>query len=662
MQFTRSHTLTLLSVGLLTAFVYLVYMPGLNGPFVFDDAPNITENPAIKITELNIESIKKAAFSIPAGPLYRPVSFISFALNYYIFELDTFSYKVVNLLIHYGVGIAIFWCAFLILSMVYFDKYQSLQDKRRIYWTAFLISSVFLLHPFNVSSVLYVVQRMNSLAALFMFLSLGFYLQGRMKMYRLSDVSSGGYGFIIVCWAISVFVFFPLAIFSKENALLLPFLVLVIETILFRWHSAQLSHERLLKLLRILLYLGLVVVIIAAFFGWDRIMSGYAHRDFTLTERLLTEPYILFRYLTLVVLPINSGMTFYHDDIHIFSSITDGTAFLYVLFWLSLIVFALIFRRKAKWFAFAVLWFLIAHSMESSVIALELAHEHRNYVPMFGILLAIGAVFLASTRVQASGKMYLLLALFALLVLGGSTLVRATAWGNMESLVERQQRLNPESPRANYAVGQFLFAHLLLQDSRDTQEQIYQRIVPYFLAVNKYDPTDFSGLLSLIRLNDQMGYHLNSEWLEQVDSIARVVPLGQADLSHVQDFLHCQLNTYCHVDPVVTKGIIDAVLGNSSLAKGFKVTLTADMGIYLSINNMHSEAATYLVDAVTLSPKWWVIRLSAANSLVATGQLKKALSLLEETKVMDVPADYNAAFTDLITKISDLEDSTSWKE
>ena len=35
---------------------------------------------------------------------------------------------------------------------------------------------------------------------------------------------------------------------------------------------------------------------------------------------------------------------------------------------------------------------------------------------------------------------------------------------------------------------------------------------------------------------------------------------------------------------------------------------------------------------------------------------------LQETKVMDVPADYNAAFTDLITKISDLEDSTSWKE
>ena len=655
MQLFLSRVYPLIALAALALLVCVVYAPGLDGPFVFDDAPNITENPAIKITELNIENLKNAAFSIPAGPLYRPLSFVSFAINYYLFELDTFSFKIVNLLIHLGVGVAIFWCAFLIFGMVYKQKNSSNPESQRVFWAALLVSAIFLIHPFNVSSVLYVVQRMNSLAALFMFISLGFYLHGRMKMLQHSGIDSGNSFGILMCWAASALVFFPLAIFSKENALLLPFLVLVIEAILFKWRAVLPGHQWQMKLVRATLWLGVVFLMIATYVGWDKLMSGYVHRDFSLSERLLTEPLILFRYLSLIILPVNRGMTFYHDDITVFSSLFDGTAFLYILFWSTLVVLALIFKQRAKWFAFAVLWFLVAHSIESTFIALELAHEHRNYVPMFGILLAFGSVFLSSKRILVSSKLYAVLAVVAVLVVSGSSYVRTTAWGNMASLVERQQRLNPESPRANYAVGQFLFSRLLNQDNVDAQERLYHQIVPYFLAVNQLDPTDFSGYLSLIRLDDQMGYPLNTDWLNKTVMTARKFALGQKDLSHVQDFLHCQLNAYCKVDLESTKRIVDAVLLNSSLAVGFETTLKADLGVYLSMNEKYIESARYFVDVVGLSPNWWVFRLAAVNSLIASGQVSQAVILLEETKAMDVPQDYKIRFTDLTKKISHME-------
>ncbi len=655
MQFFQSRVLPLFAIILLILLVYLVYAPGLTGPFVFDDAPNITENPAIKITELSYESFKNAAFSIPAGPLYRPVSFVSFAINYYLFELDPFTYKVTNLVIHLGVGCAIFWCAFLLYSTLYLQNKSEYPGNQKIFWVSLLVAAIFLLHPFNVSSVLYVVQRMNSLAALFMFISLGFYLLGRITMLKQEDTNSKKSLVILISWVLSAIVFFPLAIFSKENALLLPFLVLVVEGVLLRWRAVSVMNQRQMKFLRMLLWFGVVIVVLFAYLGWERLMMGYQHRDFGLAERLLTEPLILFRYLSLIILPINRGMTFYHDDISAFTSLTDGAAFLYILFWLSLVVLAFVLKQKAKWFSFAVLWFLVGHSMESSFIALELAHEHRNYVPMFGIFLAAGSIFLSPIKKTGSSKLFITLAIIAVLVLSASTYVRTLAWSDLGTLVERQQRLNPESPRANYAVGQFLFAKLLLQTDIASQEDIYKQTVPYFLAVNKLDPTDFSGYLALFRLDDQMGYIINKDWIDNVLTIMRRVPLSVSDLTHVQDFLHCQLNGYCKVDLNVMNLIVDAVLMNPTLPKGFETTLKADIGIYLSMNNRHRESARYLVDVVSLSPEWWVFRLAAVKSLLASNQFKEATSLLQETTSMDVPNDYKETFSDLIKNISNME-------
>lgn len=72
----------MLLVALLAAV--LVYRPGLNGPFVFDDGLNIVSNQHLRLDDLSLKKLGEAAFSIPNGLFRRPLSMLSFAFNFYI--------------------------------------------------------------------------------------------------------------------------------------------------------------------------------------------------------------------------------------------------------------------------------------------------------------------------------------------------------------------------------------------------------------------------------------------------------------------------------------------------------------------------------------------------------------------------------------------------
>jgi len=89
------NTILLLSIFLSA----LVYLPGINGPFVFDDHPNLLSNDYVKIRDLKPATLYRAAYSLKAGPLQRPVAMLSFAINYYFAGSfrKSFPYKATNL-------------------------------------------------------------------------------------------------------------------------------------------------------------------------------------------------------------------------------------------------------------------------------------------------------------------------------------------------------------------------------------------------------------------------------------------------------------------------------------------------------------------------------------------------------------------------------------
>ena len=163
------------SVLVFTAVVFLIYSNTLESPFVFDDQPRIKENPDIRINDLNLKKVIQTAFGKESSNA-RPVSNITFALNYYFHQYNSKGYHLVNIIIHILAGIILF----------YFLKTTLMISSGRLTYhraslIAFFAALIWLAHPIQTQSVTYIVQRHNSLAALFYILSFLLYLKGRLS-------------------------------------------------------------------------------------------------------------------------------------------------------------------------------------------------------------------------------------------------------------------------------------------------------------------------------------------------------------------------------------------------------------------------------------------------------------------------------------------------
>jgi len=104
-------------------------------------------------------------------------------------------------------------------------------------------------------------------------------------------------------------------------------------------------------------------------------------------------------------------------------------------------------RRRALW-SFALLWYLVGHALESSLLSLELVFEHRNYVPSFGILFAAAYYLVRGLeRVVSNRRLVYPLVALVVLVLAFSTFTRAGIWGDKVTVIEFSLRNHPNSSR-----------------------------------------------------------------------------------------------------------------------------------------------------------------------------------------------------------------------
>lgn len=441
----------LLSIGLILSA--LVYLPGISGPYTFDDYPNLLNNSYVQIKSLDIDSLYHAAYSLAAGPLKRPVSMLSFALNHYFtggFE-DSTPYKLTNLIIHIINGLLVFWLTRMIferLSQVNYGKaLQGVVNARISTWIAATVALLWLIHPIQLTSVLYVVQRMTALSALFVLLGLILYFKGRIRM---ASEKRGGAWLIIV----GLIGGGTLGALSKENGGLLPIFMLALELTLFSGEQPWTSWGRLPRNSRRVLTVSVTILGLAALAATILYaLPNYAYRDFTMAERLLTESRVLFFYLSLILVPRINKFGLFHDDIGISTNlITPWTTLPSVIGIIGLLVLAILVLRKWPLFALGILWFFTSHLLESTVFALEIAHEHRNYLATYGVVLVvIQLIDIASIRLRHYRLWWVIPILAA--AFAGTTYFRATQWSNSVSLFSYEVFHNPGSSSAQAGLG-----------------------------------------------------------------------------------------------------------------------------------------------------------------------------------------------------------------
>lgn len=431
-----SGLLLLMLLGITAA----LYWPGLQGPLVLDDWENLVvlkqlDNPEAAWTDV--------IYNKP-GPLGRPVAMISFVANYAASGMDTWTFKYTNLMLHLIAGCLVFWLAGRLLEGIVSPQQQ---------WpVALWAAALWLLSPLLASTVLYTVQRMTQLSTLFVLAGCLSYVIGRRTL-----AENRWLGGLLTLSALCLW--WPLAAYSKENGLLLPFLLLVIELFFFRFSGTTFTRRYLFA------YFGLSVAlpVIAgmAFFwkhpGW--LLNAYASRDFTLVERLLTEPRVLFTYLGHLLLPTHSAaFGIFQDDFPVSTGwLNPVTTLAAIVGWLALLVAPLFIKApRLRLLFFGILFFLAGHAMESSVFPLEIYFEHRNYLPAVGIFIAlgIGLAFLAQRMEQP--RLLLIPALALPLLTGFITYQRAATWSSQEIMLLTAAEYHPRSPRLNVALASLL--------------------------------------------------------------------------------------------------------------------------------------------------------------------------------------------------------------
>lgn len=484
-------------------WTFFLYAPGLPGPFVFDDFPNLS--PLGEYSHLDYWSrLLLYISSSDSGPTGRPVSLLTFFLNQSSWPSDPYSFKFTNLMIHLLNGVLVFWFVFKLLSKT--------NCRQKCAWVAAIVSLLWLVHPLNVTPVLYVVQRMTELSGLFTLLGLIAYLYGREKAIR---DPVGGYLFMTLALGI----FGLLAVLSKENGALLLAYVLVTEYLLLRVVQRDVPKGYGLWCCIVLV---VPLVLLLSYMLYPVLWAGaYGARDFTVGERLLTESRVLVSYLKQLVIPEIGGSGLFHDDYQVSRGVLDPPVTLISMVAVFLLVGVSFFRRTQRLFiSFAIAWFFAGQLMESTVVALEIYFEHRNYLPILGFVFA-GVI--SPFRVEGWTRTVVVV-FIVLLFLYFSFVVHTNAqlWGGAARATLVWASEHPASIRAQSAAIDRL---VLLGRSEEARKHL--------MKLSRHHPD--SGMVIMKQLNfDCKNGYLNSRSFEELLSRLRTSSFSVGVLDEIK--------------------------------------------------------------------------------------------------------------------------------
>jgi tetratricopeptide (TPR) repeat protein len=371
----------LLSLAAL-GFVILIYSNSFTCAWHYDDMGNILENENIRLESFSREGIKQALYTSTADghlSIQRPLAFLSFALNYSVGGCNVWGFHLVNLMVHLITGVVLFRFIVTLLRTPQLNARYGV-DALSI---AFVGTVLWATHPIQVTAVTYIVQRMASMAAMFSIISLYAFLKGRLASRPISK-----YGYYLI----SLLAFFA-GLATKENVIVLPFCMLLMNIIIVRGVDHGLVKRWIKPFLVILILAGTLGYLVVSI-GNMTIPDSYPNRPYTPIQRLLTEPRVLVSYLAWIAVPLGSKLTLLHDIAYsrtIFDPLTTLPALLCVVG--GTVTLAVLIRRYPLT-AFCGLFFIINHSVEASFLNLGLVYEHRNYLPSMLLFVPPSAWFI----------------------------------------------------------------------------------------------------------------------------------------------------------------------------------------------------------------------------------------------------------------------------
>lgn len=610
----------------LSAIVAALYWPGLYGGFVLDDYPQLIVNDALTLPSgWGASDFLAALASSESGPLGRPVAMATLVLQRTSYGLDPWAFKLFNLSVHLANTLLVFLLARRLFEFA--RPAESAITDRQKYYAALWASAVWALHPYNLTGVLYVVQRMTSLSAAFSLLAILAYLKLRSGRLRPAQAIAYFLGFVLASL---------MAILSKETALLIPVFCFLVELLFKDFRKSDGTPWKALAFgYGVIFVLPLSWLVFKLVSNPDWLPGMYAGRTFDLSHRLGSEIVILWIYLRNIFVPDINSMGLHHDDFPFIQyPLGDPFVLLCLAGHLAVLVAAWCLRRRHRFFAFGVGFFYAGHLLESTFWPLELIYEHRNYLPTVGVSIMCAAMFLIPWRSETIRRAVVAFAFLLLLFFGGATLVRSSQWGDPITFAMVEAEKHPLSGRANFDAGRELVVLMLRLKNPDPSLGV--------LAVNYLEKSRGKGMVTVepymvgFQGKAQLNLVLPDGYFEQFATQLRegYIPNGLYGLAQgmlsLSRFKNPPLSVE-NMEYLYEQALMNPRVGD--VGRGHLLTAYSIFAAETQENMERAEALSGL--AVQAAPDFIPFKQNAALMAYAAGHQERAMQMLAEIEAQD---------------------------
>lgn len=600
LQLLKNEKIIFIIFLICSGFCYWIYSFGFSGAFYFDDFRPLGALESVK----DFPSAWQYIWNETSGPLGRPISMLSFLLNIGDWPNHSANFFKINTIIHLINGLLVYGISYKLFKFLK-------PDSSYVAILALFSGFFWLILPLNISTNLIAVQRMASLSGLFVFAGVLSYLycvNYQQKNYKLGSILLYG----------GVAGFTLLAMFSKENGILLPLFLFIIEFTIF---SGKSSVEIGRKLRTISLggcYFIILLYLANATLHAEEI---YASRPYTFIERISTEPQIIVDYLRLLFVPDIYSFNPFHDNYPYNQSFSETGFSTFSTFALViLLILAVVWRKKYNVFSFAILWFLTGHILESTVISLELYYEHRNYVASFAICFAV--VYGISTIHGKKSQIFMSM-LFVLYMVGLSicSFLVTKTWGDQYLAAYAWQYNQKGSMRASEHL-----ALKLLEDGNKPDALMYVK------DNAKNCPDCLNSYLQQMLIGCSMGLsgevNYAKDYLIEYNKPLRSVAGFPNSLASILDSVESKQCSLVGLDTLkeLNKKFLNSP--ESGLNIGNHLGLYTNLYRIALLENDDVSANEYIEKMWMLSPQPWIVAIKIKNYLANHNQLD-AMNFLE---------------------------------
>ncbi|MCI0353722.1 MAG: glycosyltransferase family 39 protein [Acidobacteria bacterium] len=352
------------------AAVVVLYAQTATFDFVYDDVPQILLNPWLQSWNWAPDYFTQHSWQFSAldeAKYYRPVYLLWLRANYALFGGIPGWWHLSAMLAHMAMTL-----------LVYTLSERVLQNPG----AAAVASLIFGLHPANVEAVAWISGTTEVIHGIFLVAAFLLYLRWRERGKAR--------------WLAACAVSYSLALFTKESAVILPFLVLGYE-----WLSRPAARDRCWGR-----RLGVALVTLAVLTAGYLVarlavlgsMGEVEHPP--LAAMLLTYPLVAWFYLGALLAPWERGL--YHDfRLAEVSAAGIGTALLAAA---ALVALAAVVGRLSTPLRFALLWSTLTIALPLLAVGTLQVHDRYLYLPTIGLGMVLGVAATNLPRLLPASK------------------------------------------------------------------------------------------------------------------------------------------------------------------------------------------------------------------------------------------------------------------